>query len=117
MILYSANTDFSNVIPYRDIFEKYICMYVFLFIKLLLFWQEMPAFRWSSIANDIMLAAEVAARRPSSSAEWEVIAGIVSQAFSMVGKPVDLSGRACSERMEQILQKYKDEDRKSLKRY
>ena len=76
----------------------------------------MPPFRWSSIGNDIMLATEVATRRPSSSSEWEVIAGILSQAFSTVEKPVDLSGRACRERLERILLKYKDEDKKSLKR-
>jgi hypothetical protein len=68
------------------------------------------------MANNIMLATEVAARRPTSSLEWDVIAGILSNAFSTVEKPVDLSGRACRERLERLLKKYKDEDKKSLKR-
>ena len=67
------------------------------------------------MANDIMVATEVAARRPNSSLEWDVIAGILSNAFSKVEKPVDLSGRACREQLEQLIKKYKDED-KSLKR-
>ena len=60
----------------------------------------MAPFRWPSMANNIMLATEVAARRPTSSSEWDVIAGILSNAFSTVEKPVDLSGRACSEWLE-----------------
>jgi hypothetical protein len=68
------------------------------------------------MANNIMLATEVAARRPTSSSEWDVIARILSDAFSTVEKPVDVSGRACRERLERLLNKYKDEDKKSLKR-
>lgn len=76
----------------------------------------MPPFRWPSMLNDVMLAKEVAAHRPKSGAEWDGIASNLSKAFSTAEKPVDLSGRACRERLERLLNKYKDEDNRSLRR-
>ena len=82
-------------------------------LKLFLICLGMAPFRWPSTANDIMLATEVATRTPASSSEWDGIAGILCNAFSTAEKVFDLSGRACRER---LLNKYKDEDKKSLKR-
>ena len=59
----------------------------------------MSQFRWPEVANDTSLAREVVGRRPSKLAAWEVIAGILSLAFSATSKPVQLKGRGCRERL------------------
>lgn len=76
----------------------------------------MAPFRWPTTSNDIMLATEVAARKPKSPADWETIARILSQAFSSDDKQVDLTGRACREWLERLMNKYKEEDKKLLKK-
>ena len=58
-----------------------------------------------------MLATEVAARKPKSPADWETIAGILSHAISSDNKQVDLTGRACRERLERLINKFKEEDK------
>ena len=45
-------------------------------------WYIMPQFRWPELGQDISLAREVAASRPSKNADWEEIAGTLSAAFS-----------------------------------
>ena len=77
----------------------------------------MAPFRWPTTSNDIMLATEVAERKLKSPADWETIAGILSQAFSSDDKQVDLTGRACRERLERLINKFKEEDKKSLKKW
>jgi hypothetical protein len=67
--------------------------------------------------HDIMLAKEVAARRPNLASDWDSIATALSEAFSTDEKKVDLTGRACRERMNRLLQKYREDDRKSLKKW
>ena len=74
-------------------------------------------FRWPQTNADIMLAKEVATRRPTSAADWEEIGRLLSQLFSTENKKVVLSGRACRERLVRLLEKYTAEDKKSLKRY
>ena len=59
----------------------------------------MAPFRWPTTSNDIMLATEAAVRKPKYPADWETIVGILIQAFSSDNKQVDLSGRACRERV------------------
>ena len=54
-----------------------------------------------------MLATEVASRKLKSPADWESIAGNLSQAFSFDDKQVDLTGRACRERLERLINKFK----------
>ncbi|KAK3755168.1 hypothetical protein QZH41_010692 [Actinostola sp. cb2023] len=76
----------------------------------------MAPFRWPSMTNDIMLATEVSSRKPKTSSEWEQVASILSLAFSTSEKPVELTGRACRERLDRLVNKYKVEDKKSLKR-
>ena len=56
-------------------------------------------------------------RKPKSPADWETIAGIPSQAFSLDEKKVDLIGRACRIRLKRLINKFKDEDKKSLKKW
>ena len=76
----------------------------------------MPQFRWPELRNDVALAREVASARPTKSADWEKIAGSLSAQFSTEEKPVELKGRGCRERLERLLDKYKSEDSKALKR-
>ena len=76
----------------------------------------MAPFRWPSINNDIMLATKVTARNPKSTVDWESIAGILSQAFSTDAKKIDLTGRACRERMDRLITKHKEDDKISLKK-
>lgn len=73
-------------------------------------------FRWPFIEHDIMLATEVAGRKPTSPKEWQDIADILSKEFSKGSKTVDLTGRSCRERLDRLITKHKDEDKKSLKR-
>ena len=77
----------------------------------------MAPFRWPTASNDIMLGTEVAARKPKSPADWETIVGILSQAFRSDDKQVDLTGRACREWLERLINKFKEEDKKSLKKW
>ena len=76
----------------------------------------MPQFRWPELSNDVALAREVASTRPSKSTDWENIAGVLSTQFSTEEKPVELKGRGCRERLERLLDKFKLEDSKALKR-
>ena len=75
----------------------------------------MPSFRWPYIAQDIALATEVAAVRPTGTGDWDSIAKTLSDVFS-TSKKVSLKGRGCKDRIELLLKKHKDEDNKSLKR-
>ena len=77
----------------------------------------MPQFRWPELQHDLSLAKEVTSRRPSKPADWEVIAETLSADFSIKDKPPEeLKGRGCRERLERLLDKFKAEDSKSLKR-
>ncbi|XP_078364715.1 uncharacterized protein LOC144649134 [Oculina patagonica] len=77
----------------------------------------MAPFRWPTVANNLQLDTEVAARRPNSPSDWEVIAVVLSQAFSTDDdNQVELTGRACRERMDRLFTKYNEEDKKSLKK-
>ena len=77
----------------------------------------MTPFRWPSIEQDLILAREVAARKPEKPADWDAVALALSEAFSTDEKVVVLKGRGCRERMERLLLKYRSEDAKGLKRY
>lgn len=77
----------------------------------------MAPFRWPDTKHDIALAQEVAAGKPDSSQAWEIIATKLSSLFSTEDKPVELKGRACRERMQRLIEKFKQEDVRSLKRY
>ena len=48
--------------------------------------------------------------------DWDAIAERLSRAFSTDTNKVQLKGRGCRERMEQLVDKYKEEDAKALKR-
>ena len=54
---------------------------------------------------------------PEKPQEWEDIAKRLSEAFSTEVKQGELKGRGCRERMDRILDSYKGEDAKALKRY
>ena len=81
-----------------------------------MFFRKMAPFRWPEISNDLMLAREVAAKNPKNGAEWETIACLLSRAFNKDGKTIDLTGRACKDRLERLITKHKDDDKKSLKK-
>ncbi|CAB4042009.1 Hypothetical predicted protein, partial [Paramuricea clavata] len=78
--------------------------------------QKMAPFRWSNVAYDILLCKEVLARRPSSPMEWESVAETLSEIFSIAEKVVILKGRGCRERVDRLLMKYNEEDKKNLKK-
>lgn len=76
----------------------------------------MAPFRWPDPLYDIALAREVAAKRPQKPQDWDAIAEVLSKDFSTEDKPVELKGRACKDRMNLLITKYKAEDARSLKR-
>lgn len=75
----------------------------------------MPGFRYD-LKHDLALATEVASSRPNRLADWDVVADKLSQQFSTDEKPISLKGRGCRDRMELLIKKYEDEDKKALKR-
>ena len=77
----------------------------------------MPQFRWPSVCNDLALDREVAAIRPSKPSEWEEVAAALNSTFSTEERFVDLKGRGCRERMERLIEKFRADDAKSLRRY
>ena len=75
----------------------------------------MPPFRWPELKMYIDLAREVAGNNSQKPAEWEALAARLSAAFSSVGKPgVELKGKGCRERLDNLVEKYKAEDARSL---
>ena len=48
--------------------------------------------------------------------EWDSIAFVLSSEFATEDKPVALTGRAYKERLRRLLDKYKDDDKKSLRK-
>jgi hypothetical protein len=76
----------------------------------------MAPFRWPEIRHDVCLAKEVATRMPVKKEDWQTIACILSEAFTEKGKPVELKERGCRERINRLLNKFEEDDKKSLKR-
>ena len=74
----------------------------------------MPNFRWLQLSNDLALAKEVFSVRPEKAADWEDIATKLSAVFSTDEKPVFIKGRACKDRLDLLLKKFR-EDAKALK--
>ena len=76
-------------------------------------------FQWPLQKQDLLLATEVASRQAIKQREFEPIASVLSVEFGKLtpGKPVSLTAQACRERMERLLEKYINEDKKALKRY
>ena len=70
---------------------------------------------WPLLDGDIALAQEVAAAKPTTSQDWEIIAETLGTLFSTKDKPVELKGRGCRERMQRLIEKFKQEDARSLK--
>lgn len=75
----------------------------------------MPGFKYD-LKRDLSLANEVMASRPAKLADWDSIAVKLSLLFSTNEQPVLLKGRGCRDRLELILKKYQEEDKKALKR-
>ena len=77
----------------------------------------MPNFRWPLVYHDVSLAKEVYSTRPEKSSDWEVIAAKLSVVFSTRDdKIISLKGRGCRKRLDLLMKKYKEEDKKALKR-
>lgn len=77
----------------------------------------MTGFRWPDTNHDIALAREAVTCRPTKPLDWEAIATKLNAAFSTEEKSVALKGRGCRERLDRLLDKFKTEDAKSLKRF
>lgn len=75
----------------------------------------MAPFKWSP-SNDVMLAKEVTGNRPDVAADCDNVASTLSAAFSTDEKKVEITGRACRERLKRLLIKYNEDDKKSLKK-
>ena len=73
----------------------------------------MSPFRWPLVQYDAMLCREVLARRPSSTNDWESVAEALSQVFSTPDKKVELKARGCRERLDRLIEKYNQNDKKS----
>ena len=76
----------------------------------------MAPFRWPSIQNDLALAKEVASRKPQTHQDWDEIATFLSGVFSSDSNRVDLKGRGCRERLARLIEKNKQDDKKSIKK-
>ena len=76
----------------------------------------MAPFRWPDTLHDIAPAWEVAVKRSQKPQDWDAIAEVLSKDFSTEDKPVELKGKACKDRMNLLITKYKAEDARSLKR-
>lgn len=74
------------------------------------------AFRWPENKHDIALATEVAAFSPVKPKDWETLAARLSKMFTTESTNVELKGRGCRERLERLIDKFKAEDAKALKR-
>ena len=80
----------------------------------------MPNFRWPSLFHDISLCKKVYSVRPEKPSDWESIAQKLSKVFTDhddKGQSIAVKGRGCRERLELLVKKFRDEDRKALKRY
>ena len=74
----------------------------------------MAPFRWPTSFHDICLCKEVLEKNPTSVAEWEKIAEVLSEQFSTPEKPVEVKGRGCRERLDRLLQKYRQDDKRCV---
>ena len=72
-------------------------------------------FRWS-LPQDIALCEEVRNTRPDRLEQWQTIADRLNKAFSTEEFEMDVRGRGCRERLNLLVRKYREEDRKSLRR-
>lgn len=76
----------------------------------------MARFRWPNIQCDTLLCKEILAKRPSSPDDWELIAEVLSHVFGTEDKRVQLKGRGCKERLDRLIEKYKKDDKRALKK-
>ena len=76
----------------------------------------MPYFRWPLLYHNISLVKDVISVRPEKACDWDMIAAKLSALFSTDDKPISIEGRACRERLDQLLKKYREQDAKALKR-
>jgi hypothetical protein len=60
--------------------------------------------------------AEVLARRPSLPSDLNSMAQTLSEVFSTQEKQFELKGRGCKERLDRLIEKYTQNDKKSLKK-
>ena len=77
----------------------------------------MAPFPWPELSHDKALLLEVATKKPERPADWEDIALNLSLAFSTPNNAVEIKGRACRERLDRLIHKFKNEDAKALRRY
>ena len=87
-----------------------------IFVPLFLFQQSITlGFRWD-IRQDLALCIEVSKVRPKKPLKWLEIADSLSALFSSDAKEVSFKGKGCKERLQLLLRKNRDEDKKALKR-
>ena len=77
---------------------------------------NMAPFRWPETCHDIALATEVTACNPVRPSDWKNIAARLSELFFTESTKVELKKRGCRERVDRLIEKFKAEDAKALKR-
>lgn len=75
----------------------------------------MPGFRWE-MKSDLALCVEVCKVRPEKPQQWSEVADSLNKLFSTADKTIHLKGRGCKDRLSLLLNKYKEDDVRSLKR-
>lgn len=70
----------------------------------------MAPLRWPELSHDKALLLEVATKKPERPADWEDVALNLSLAFSTPNNAVEIKGRACRERLDRLIHKFKNED-------
>lgn len=72
---------------------------------------QKTSFRWPKLWHEICLLKEVVDTRPGKPEQWETVAETLTSVF---GVPV--KGRGCREHLDLMIKKFKQEERKALKR-
>ena len=74
----------------------------------------MHGFHWK-LNRDIALTSEVISKCPQKPTDWVELAEVLSNSFSIEEKPMQLKARDYRERMDLLLNKYRDDDKEVLK--
>lgn len=77
----------------------------------------MAPFCWPELSHDKALLLEVATKKPERPVDWEDVALNFSLAFSTPNNAVEIKGRACQERLDCSIHKFKNNDAKALRSY
>ena len=75
----------------------------------------MPGFR-SNVEEDTALCVEVCKVRPEKPIQWLDVADSLNKIFTFESQDIQLKGGGCKEKLFLLTKKYKEDDRRALKR-